>query len=91
MLYNGVVNQSEVPDRVIELGPFVRDRRLNSRLTQAELGDLAGVGKRFIVELEQGKPTLRLDKVNQVLAVFGKQLGLVDATREPAEEPRTNR
>jgi y4mF family transcriptional regulator len=84
------VNEPEVPDRVLEVGSFVRARRLNSRLTQAELGDLAGVGKRFIVELEQGKPTLRLDKVNQVLAVFGKQLGLVDAPREVAGEPHEN-
>jgi y4mF family transcriptional regulator len=74
-----------VPDRDLTLGAFVRGRRVSSRLTQAELGDLAGVGKRFIVELEQGKPTLRLDKINQVLEVFGKRLGVVDAPRKSPE------
>lgn len=82
MLYNGGVNQRYVPDRDLKIGGFVRDRRLSGHLTQAELGELAGVGKRFIVELEQGKPTLRLDKINQVLEVFGKRLGVVDAPRE---------
>jgi hypothetical protein len=46
---------------------------------------LAGVGKRFLVELEDGKPTLRLDKVNQVLRAFGKRLGPVDLP--PASRP----
>jgi predicted transcriptional regulator len=50
-------------------------------LTQQELADLVGVGKRFIVELERGKPTLRLDKVDLVLRAFGKQLGPVDIPR----------
>jgi hypothetical protein len=38
------------------------------------LADCAGVGLRFIRDLEQGKPTLRLDKVNQVLALFGHRM-----------------
>jgi hypothetical protein len=42
---------------------------------------LAGVGVRFIGELERGKPTLRVDRVNAVLRVFGKALGLVDGAR----------
>jgi y4mF family transcriptional regulator len=91
MLYNERVNQPHVPDRDLTIGSFVRRRRLNSRLTQSELGELAGVGKRLIVELERGKPTLRLDKVNQVLAVFGKQLGLVDAPRDSPVGSQTNR
>ena len=37
----------------------------------------AGVGLRFVRELEQGKKTLRLDKVNQVLALFGAEVGAV--------------
>jgi y4mF family transcriptional regulator len=77
------VNRQLVPDRDLTVATFVRERRLKGRLAQAELGDLAGVGKRFIVELEHGKPTLRLDKINQVLNVFGKRLGVVDAPREP--------
>ncbi len=43
-------------------------------LTQVELAERAGVGLRFLRELEQGKPTVRLDKVNRVLALFGCDL-----------------
>ena len=49
------------------------------RLSQRELGELAQVGTRFVSELERDKPTLRVSLVNQVLAVFGKTLGVVDA------------
>lgn len=63
------------------LAEFVRQRRKANGMTQRELADLAGVGLRFISELERAKPTLRLSTVNSVLAVFGKQLGIVDAIR----------
>ncbi len=43
-------------------------------LTQALLAKRAGVGLRFIRELEQGKPTVRLDKINQVLELLGYEL-----------------
>jgi y4mF family transcriptional regulator len=62
-------------------GAFVRARRKARGLTQQELAELAEVGTRFVSELERGKPTLRLDHVNRVLAVFGKQLGVVDRPR----------
>lgn len=68
-----------------ELGAFVRARRRANRLSQRELAELAGVGPRFVSELERGKPTLRLATVDAVLAVFGKRLGLVDAPRAPLE------
>ena len=42
----------------------------------------AGVGLRFVHELEQGKKTLRLDKVNQVLALFGAEVGVVSIIEE---------
>lgn len=42
--------------------------------TQKDLADRAGVGLRFVRELEQGKLSLRLDKVNQVLALFGHRM-----------------
>lgn len=61
-----------------ELGEFVRARRKASKLSQKELGELAGVGPRFISELERGKPSVRLNAVNKVLAVFGKTLGIVE-------------
>jgi len=46
-------------------------------MTQRNLADRAGVGIRFIRELEAGKPTLRMDKVNVVLDMFGHRLGAV--------------
>jgi transcriptional regulator with XRE-family HTH domain len=47
------------------------------KLTQQEIAIKAGVGIRFIRELEQGKETLQLDKVNLVLALFGFSLSPV--------------
>ncbi len=59
------------------LAEFIKSKRNNAGLTQPELAEKAGVGLRFIRDLEQGKSTLRLDKVNQVLQLFGHQLGPV--------------
>ena len=59
---------------------FVKERRKATGLTQRDLADRAGVGLRFIRELEQGKQTIRLDKVNQVLALFGHRLAPVPAS-----------
>lgn len=53
---------------------FVKERRRSLGLTQKDLADRAGVGLRFIRDLEQGKASLRLDKVNQVLALFGHRM-----------------
>ena len=53
---------------------FVKYNRQKSGMTQEDLAERAGVGLRFIRELEQGKETLRLDKVNQVLQLFGYNL-----------------
>ena len=64
------------------VGQYVRERRKAAGLTQRALGELAGVGPRFVSELERDKPTVRLDAVNKVLAVFGRRLGLTDAPRE---------
>jgi y4mF family transcriptional regulator len=58
---------------------FLKERRKAVSLTQEQLASKAGVGLRFIRDLEQGKKTLRLDKVNQVLALFGKEAGVVDS------------
>jgi len=57
-----------------KLVAFVKRRRKQLGLTQKDLADRAGVGLRFIRDLEQGKQTLRMDKVNQVLALFGHRL-----------------
>lgn len=64
----------------MQLKEFVKERRKQANLTQPELAVKAGVGLRFIRDLEQGKETLRLDKVNQVLQLFGHQVGPVPMT-----------
>ncbi len=60
------------------LSIFVKEMRKQFGLTQVDLAEKSGVGLRFVRELEQGKQTLRLDKVNQVLALFGRQVGAVE-------------
>ncbi|RLJ73682.1 y4mF family transcriptional regulator [Pedobacter alluvionis] len=60
------------------LSTFVKTQRKLVKLSQEELAFKAGVGLRFLRELEQGKQTLRLDKVNQVLELFGKQVGITN-------------
>ena len=50
-------------------------------LTQVELSEKSGVGLRLVRELEQGKQTLRLDKVNQILNLFGSEVGVVPMTK----------
>ena len=57
-----------------DLAKFVKERRKILGLTQEDLAEKAGVGLRFIRDLEQGKESLRMDKVNQVLALFGHEL-----------------
>lgn len=59
----------------------VKALRKQYGLTQEELSYKSGVGLRFIRDLEQGKNSLRMDKVNTVLAMFGKELGMVDQQR----------
>ncbi len=56
------------------LAKFVKEMRKQYGLTQIDLSEKSGVGLRFVRELEQGKATLRLDKVNQVLALFGAEM-----------------
>lgn len=67
----------------MSIADFVKDKRKSVKLTQPELAEKAGVGLRFIRELEQGKETLRLDKVNQVLHLFGYEAGAVPKTIHP--------
>ena len=57
-----------------QLAKCGKEMRKQFGLTQVELSQKAGVGLRFVRELEQGKTTLRLDKVNQVLALFGAEM-----------------
>jgi y4mF family transcriptional regulator len=55
----------------------LKELRAKADLTQEELARRSGVGLRFVREVEQGKQTVRVDKVNQVLALFGYHLEAV--------------
>lgn len=70
-----------------ELGGAVRARRRLLRLTQAELASLAEVGLAFMYELEQGKATLRLDKLVDVLSVLGLEIKVVQGKGGFAVDP----
>ena len=67
-----------------DLSEFVKEKRKSLNMTQPELTEKAGTGLRFIRDLEQGKKTLRMDKVNQVLSLFGYELA-------PVKQKRGNR
>ena len=56
------------------LSTTVKMLRKQYNLTQEELSLKSGVGLRFVRDLEQGKETLRLDKVNQLLALFNYEM-----------------
>jgi y4mF family transcriptional regulator len=66
----------------MEIAEFIRQQRKRYKLTQRDLADRAGVGIRFVRELEGGKTTLRLDKVNILLAFFGSRLSVLQAHPE---------
>ncbi len=68
-----------------EVGNYVKQKRKQVGLTQVQLAENAGVGLRFVRELERGKETLRCDTVNQVLALFGAKLGPVPQTTKNGE------
>ena len=55
------------------IGKYITEERKKAGLTQEEFAMRSGLGLRFVRELEQGKETVRLDKVNQALAMFGKE------------------
>ena len=60
----------------------VKTKRKQNKITQPELALKAGVGLRFVRDLEQEKNSLRMDKVNDVLRLFGETLGAVPMDRD---------
>lgn len=58
----------------MSIGKEIQKLRKQAGITQVELAERAGVGLRFVRDLEQGKTTVRLDKVNQVLALLGRKV-----------------
>jgi HTH-type transcriptional regulator/antitoxin HipB len=67
------------------LGTVLRASRKRLGLTQTDLALAAGVGLRFIVELEAGKPTVRLEQVLRVVDALGSSLTLTGLDTEPAQ------
>lgn len=71
-------NFSPLPESTVRssvtLGDIVRERRRLLALRQLELAGLGNTGNRFIVELEQGKPTVQLQKVLDVLDLLGLEV-----------------
>ena len=63
------------------LSTHIKQKRKQHGLTQVELAERAGVGLRFVRDLEQGKKTLRMDTVNDVLVLFGETLGPIKIER----------
>ena len=68
------------------IATFVRQSRKAAGLTQEEFALRSGLGLRFIHDLEQGKETVRLDKVNQALAMFGMEAVPGRIIRKPEED-----
>ena len=62
-MYNGITMN--------QIATFIKQKRKEAGLTQEEFAIRSGLGLRFVRELEQGKETVRMDKVNQALAMFG--------------------
>jgi y4mF family transcriptional regulator len=59
---------------LMDLATEIKEMRQAAGLTQTEVSKRADVGLRFVRELEQGKPTVRLDKIKQVLDLLGYEL-----------------
>ncbi|NDE11518.1 MAG: transcriptional regulator [Chitinophagia bacterium] len=75
----------------MKLNSFVKEKRNAANLTQPELAEKAGVGLRFLREMEQGKVSLRLDKVNQVLKLFGYEVGAVKSENNLLKQEETKK
>jgi HTH-type transcriptional regulator/antitoxin HipB len=71
-----------------ELGDALRSARKRLGLTQSQLALAAGVGVRFIVDLESGKPTVRLDSVLRVIDALG---GVIDLDGLPSSVNEVSR
>ncbi len=61
------------------IAEFVKERRKEVNLTQEEFAERSGVALTVIRKIEQGKTNLNMDKVNQVLQMFGHELAAVSS------------
>lgn len=60
-----------------ELGRYLLKERRNLKLTQKEISEFTDVGRKFVLELEKGKPTAQIGKVFEVINALGLELHLV--------------
>lgn len=65
------------------IGDYVKKERKKLGMTQADFALRSGLGLRFVRDLEQGKETVRMDKVNQALNMFGMEA--VPGRKEPKD------
>lgn len=68
------------------IADFVKKSRKEAGLTQEEFAMRSDLGLRFIRDLEQGKPTVRMDKVNITLEMFGMEAGPIRKERKSQED-----
>lgn len=68
------------------ISQYIKQKRKQHELTQEDLSQKAGVGLRLIREIEQGKTTMRMDKVQQILDLFGATL-TIQETRKTGQIP----
>ena len=82
LLYIYTIKGIIMQEKRTDLGNHIKLKRKQNKLTQPELALKASVGLRFIRDVEQGKKSLRMDKVNDVLILFGETLGPIAIDRE---------
>jgi len=71
-----------------DIGKKIQQLRKKAALTQMDFAKRVGVGLRFVRDLEQGKPSVRLDKVNQVLGFLGHHLEII-SDHERQDTPKS--
>ena len=71
--------------KLTKLSQYVKSMRKRYNLTQEDLSMKSGVGLRFVRDLEQGKKTLRMDKVNQVLGLFNSAVRCIQSISKGEE------
>jgi HTH-type transcriptional regulator / antitoxin HipB len=60
-----------------DIGKIIREKRKKDGLTQRDIASVCNLGNRFLVDLENGKPTVRLDKTLEVLKSLGLEVYIV--------------
>lgn len=70
------------------IAEYIKINRKKAGLTQEEFAMRSGLGLRFVRELEQGKETVRMDKVNMALAMFGKTAVPGSMNNKPSSDRR---